>query len=239
MQIKSFKKEKSNRGQNLDIERNVIERAMKETMSNKAAAKFLGVSFKTYKKYAKMYKVEDGRTLFDVHKNQAAKGIPKFGKRRHDKASIIDIMEERVPKTFVSIKILKTQIIENGILQERCCRCGYEEKRILDYKVPLIMNFKDGDKKNWKLDNVEFLCYNCYFICIGEVFTNKQLSVMEDYTDVRPVKIDLDLPVKHEQAIKDSVNLENDYIYIQEKRPDDFGDDLLVNKRREGEKHDR
>jgi hypothetical protein len=232
MQIKSFKKEKSNRGHTLDIERQTIERAMRETMSNKGAAKFLGVSFKTYKKYAKMYKTEDGVTLFDVHKNQSAKGIPKFGKRRHDKASIIDIMEERVPKTFVSIKILKTQMIEHGIVQEKCCRCGYAEKRVLDYKAPLILNFKDGNKKNWKLENVELLCYNCYFMCVGEVFTNKQLSVMEDYTDVRPVKIDLDLPVKHEQAIKDSVNLENDYIYVEEKRPDDFGDDLIANTRR-------
>jgi transposase len=225
MNIKSFKKQKSNRGQDLNIERQQIERAMRETMSNKAAARFLGVSYKTYKKYARMYRNEEGIDLFEVHKNQAAKGIPKFGKRRHDKASIIDIMEERVPKTFVSVKILKHQIVQHGILKEECCRCGFNEQRVLDYKVPIIMNFKDGNKKNWKLDNVEFLCYNCYFLCVGEVFTNKQLSVMEDYTDVRPVTIDLDLPVKHEQAIKDSINLENKITY--EERPDDFGNDLI------------
>jgi len=228
MQIKSFRKQKSNRGQDLNIERQTIERAMRETLSNKAAAKFLGVSFKTYKKYANMYRNEEGKTLFEVHKNQAAKGIPKFGKRRHDKASIIDIMEERVPKTFVSIKILKTQMIEHCILPEQCSRCGFKEKRLIDYKVPLILNFKDGNKKNWRLENVEFLCYNCYFLCVGEVFTQKQLSVMEDYTDVRPVKIDLDLPVKHEEDIKKSIDLENNYIYDQSDKKDDFGDDLIV-----------
>ena len=232
MEIKSFKKQKSNRGQDLNIERQAIERAMRDTMSNKAAAKALGVSFKTYKKYAMMYRNEEGKTLYELHKNQAAKGIPKFGKRRHDQASIIDIMEGVVPKTFVSIKILKHQIIQHGILEESCCRCGFREQRILDYKVPIIMNFKDGDKKNWKLDNVEFLCYNCYFLCVGEVFTNKQLSVMEDYTDLRSVTIDLDLPVKHEQAIKESVNLENKYIYTEEQRPDDFGSDLIVTHRK-------
>lgn len=94
------------------------------------------------------------------------------------------------------------------------------------------MNFKDGDKKNWKLDNVEFLCYNCYFLCVGEVFTNKQISIMEDYTDLRSVNIDLDLPVKHEEAIKESVNLENKYIYTEEQRPDDFGNDLIVRYRK-------
>lgn len=228
MQIKSFKKEKSNRGQDLNIERQAIERAMRDTMSNKAAAKALGVSFKTYKKYAQMYRNQEGKTLYELHKNQSAKGIPKFGKRRHDKASIIDIMEGRVPKTFVSVKILKHQIIQHGILKEECCRCGFKEQRVLDYKTPLIMNFRDGDKKNWGIDNVEFLCYNCFFLCVGEVFTNKQLSVIEDYTDLRPVNIDLDLPVKHEEAIKESINLENKNIYTEEQRPDDYGDDLIA-----------
>lgn len=228
MNIKSFKKPKSNRGQDLNIEKHIIERAMRETMSNLAAAKFLGLSYKTYKKYAKMYRNEDGITLFEAHKNQYAKGIPKFGKRRHDKASILDIMEGKVPKTFVSIKILKRQMIDQGIMAEQCCRCGFKEQRVLDLKVPLILHFKDGDKKNWKLENVEFLCYNCYFLCVGEVFTNKQLSVMEDFTDVRPVKIDLDLPVKHEESIKDSIDLENKNIYIQERLPEDFGDDLIA-----------
>lgn len=231
MEIKSFRKQKSNRGQDLNIERQQIERAMRETLSNKAAAKFLGVSFKTYKKYANMYRNEEGKTLYEVHKNQSAKGIPKFGKRRHDKASIMDIMEERVPKTFVSIKILKTQMLEHGIIAEQCSRCGFNEKRILDYKAPLILNFRDGNKKNWKLENVELLCYNCYFLCVGEVFTQKQLSVMEDYTDKRSVTIDLDLPVKHEQAIKESIDLENKNIYSSE-RPEDFGDDLISTYRK-------
>jgi 5-methylcytosine-specific restriction endonuclease McrA len=219
--------------QGLQITEDQIWEAMKNTRSNHEAARWMQITYITYKKYASKYIDRDtGKTLFELHMNQSAKGIPKFGKRRHDKASIIDIMEEKVPKTFVSVKVLKTQIIQQAILEEKCCRCGYQEKRVIDYKVPLILNFKDGDKRNWKLENVEFLCYNCYFMCVGEVFTNKQLSVMEDYTDVRPVKIDLDLPVKHEQAIKDSVNLENDYIYIEEKKPDDFGSDLIANSRR-------
>ena len=228
MIIRSFKKEKSNRGQDLNIERHLIEKAMKETMSNRAAASYLGVSYKTYRKYARLYKTEEGIDLFEAHKNQYAKGISKFGKRRHDKASIIDIMEERAPKTFVSVKILKRQIIEQGILKEECCRCSFKEQRIIDYKVPLLMSFKDGNKKNWKLENVEFLCYNCYFLCIGDVFTKKQLSVLEDYKDVRPVKIDLDLPEKHEEAIKESVDLENKHIYNKEILPEDYGDDLIA-----------
>ena len=44
-----------------------ILRAMKYTKSNMAAARFLGCSYPHYKQYAKLYKNEDGKTLFEVH----------------------------------------------------------------------------------------------------------------------------------------------------------------------------
>ncbi len=53
--------------------------AMKHTKSNKAAARYLNVSYIHYKTWAKRYhEVEGGRSLFEAHKNQAGKGIPKF-----------------------------------------------------------------------------------------------------------------------------------------------------------------
>ena len=52
--------------------------AMRMTKSNKAAAKYLGVSYIHYKMWAKRYhEVEEGRSLFEAHKNQSGKGIPK------------------------------------------------------------------------------------------------------------------------------------------------------------------
>ena len=52
---------------------------------------------------------------------------------------------------------------------------------MVDYKVPLILNFKDGNAKNWKLENLEMLCYNCYFLNIGNVWSDNQLQQMEDH----------------------------------------------------------
>ena len=51
---------------------------MAKTKSNRAAARYLNVSYQHYRKYAKLYKNEDGITLLEAHKNQAGKGIPKF-----------------------------------------------------------------------------------------------------------------------------------------------------------------
>ena len=59
-----------------------ILRAMRFTKSNRAAAKYLGCSYQHYKPFAKLFKVDEADpnspTLFDVHKNQSGKGIPKF-----------------------------------------------------------------------------------------------------------------------------------------------------------------
>ena len=43
--------------------------AMENSKSNMEAARFLRVSYPTYKKYAKMYKDDDtGQSLFEMHK---------------------------------------------------------------------------------------------------------------------------------------------------------------------------
>ena len=42
--------------------------------------------------------------------------------------------------------------------------------------MPLIMNFKDGNKKHYRSENIEMLCYNCYFLYHGEVFDEKDLD---------------------------------------------------------------
>ena len=55
-----------------------IIRAQKVTRSNMAAARYLHVSYNHYKKYAKMYKNDEGNTLLQSHMNQAGSGIPKF-----------------------------------------------------------------------------------------------------------------------------------------------------------------
>ena len=51
------------------IPKGKIEEAINATLSIRAAAKFLGVSYNTFKKYAKLY------NLFEQYKNQTGVGI--------------------------------------------------------------------------------------------------------------------------------------------------------------------
>ena len=33
---------------------------------------------------------------------------------------------------------------------EECSVCKFHERRVSDYKMPLLLNFKDGNKKNYR-----------------------------------------------------------------------------------------
>ena len=93
----------------------------------------------------------------------------------------MDILEGRVDISNYKPQEIKDRLIHEGLLAEECHSCGFNERRVVDYKVPLILNFKDGNKKDWKLENLELLCYNCYFLNVGNVWSENQLQQMEDY----------------------------------------------------------
>jgi transposase len=141
--------------------------AQGKTLSNMAAARYLHVSYQHYKKYAKMY------GLFEGHKNQAGKGIPKFLNGPKKMPHMMEIIEGRIAASSFEPAKLKYALIEQGYLLDECAVCKFKERRVLDYKSPLLLHFKDNNSNNYSLDNIELLCYNHYFLQVGDIF-NKQ-----------------------------------------------------------------
>ena len=41
---------------------------------------------------------------------------------------------------------LKDKLIRSGTKKTECEQCGYSERRITDGKIPLLLNFEDGNK---------------------------------------------------------------------------------------------
>lgn len=164
-----------------DLSEAVIRNAMKHTQSNFQAARYLNVTIETYRKYARLYiDQESGKTLYDLHKNNSGKGIKRV--RWNHEISVEKINQIMSSESYRAInqQKLKGRLIYEGILRMECYRCGHHEKRVIDYKQPLVLSFKDGNKNNWKIDNLEMLCYNCYFLYIGNLFTEKQIQRLED-----------------------------------------------------------
>lgn len=151
-------------GRRFVLTKKMVEDAIENTKSNAEASRWLGVSFNTYKKYAKMY------NLFEQHKNQSGRGVKKA--HVHSKYDLDDILNNKYQN--YSKKMLKKRLIDNGYLLEECGVCGWNEKRLLDDKICLTLDFIDGDESNFSIDNLRLLCANCYFTNVGN-FKNSQI----------------------------------------------------------------
>ena len=180
--------------------------AMNKTKSVRAAARYLNCSYHHLKRYIKLYKDEEsGKTLFEIHKNQSGKGVPKFLKSSGKEPALIDIIEGKINPASFSPDKLKYRLTSEGYLEECCGNCGFNERRVTDHKVPLILYFKDKNKLNYNLDNIEFLCYNCYFLFIGEIFTERDIKKLEDNKSVSKTTnaVDMQLDDYHLQRLRE------------------------------------
>jgi len=180
-----------------------IIRAQNVTRSNMAAARYLHASYNHYKKYAKMFKTDDGTSLLEHHMNQSGEGIPKFAIAGIDNVPLMDVLEGRVPIEHFDPRKIKARLLSEAKLVEVCDRCNFAERRVTDQKIPVILNFKDGNKKNWHLDNLEFLCYNCSFLYAASPIEEKQAEAMEDYVKTRSDEPDWELDEHHIEHLKE------------------------------------
>jgi hypothetical protein len=180
-------------------------RAMRHTKSNRAASRYLNCSYQHYKKWAKLYEAtEEGyESLFHQHLNPSGKGIPKFLPNKGKEPALLDIIEGRADISSFSPEKIKYRLVTEGYLKEECNSCGFHERRVLDYKIPLLLHFKDRNKKNYRKENIEFLCYNCYYLSVGDIFNNKQIEGLEDHRSVNKSEVDWELDPYTEQRLKE------------------------------------
>jgi len=176
---------------------------MQNTKSNHGAARFLRCSLNHYKKYATVYVDEaTGLTLNDLHKNPSGKGIPKFLSNKGRKAPLKELIAGTLSiESFEPAKI-KQRLVFEGYLKEECSRCGFHEERIDDQKIPLILQFKDRNKKNYELENIELMCYNCSYLYAISPISDKQVEKMEDYIEKMAPDIEWDIDEATQQHLQ-------------------------------------
>jgi hypothetical protein len=136
-----------------------IKDIQKKARSAREAARLLGVAYNTYKKYARQY------GLFEKLKNPSGVGIRKGSISRSMYAPLDDILAGKYPK--YPIWKLKKRLLLSGYMEEKCSCCGFDERRLTDNRVPLLLDFIDGNRTNHIYENLQMLCFNCYFLQVG------------------------------------------------------------------------
>lgn len=118
-------------------------------------ARYFGVSLITYKKYAKMYNLWDPKP--------SIKGIAGVFDPEKGLHPLSEVLQGKFPN--YPVYRVKEKLLRSGVKEAKCELCGYKERRVTDGKVPLILNFVDGNPKNHLLENLKLYCYNCTFTC--------------------------------------------------------------------------
>lgn len=151
--------------------------AMQNSTSNLDAARWLKLSYETWKKYASLYIHPDtGLTCYETHKQTAKLRrayVPKPKNRRYIRktwiyngfvaATYADIFAGKHPK--YSLTKLMDRLIHDGHKAEKCDKCGYCTQRAIDLTVPLRCLYIDAEQGFLGgMDNIQFLCYNCLYI---------------------------------------------------------------------------
>jgi hypothetical protein len=188
-------------------------RAMRFTKSVKAAARYLGCSYQHIKPYFKMFRVDDADinslTLFEIHKNQQGKGIPKFLPNKRREPNVKNLVENGTGWESFTVEKIKSKLLSENYLRCECYKCGFNETRVTDYKPPLLLNFIDGNKMNYLLPNLEMLCYNCYFLFVADPMSIGQTKEIEGTQQVKAKTFEWDLEQHHVPTITDEEHLDN------------------------------
>ena len=183
------------------ILRHKIEEAIANTVSNSAAARYLGVSSNRYKKYASIY------GLYEGHNNRAGFGTSKGFAKSKKSVPLKKIFNNEYPK--YSLNRLKGRLFRRGLLEEKCYTCGFNEKRYGDDKSPLLLTFKEAFR-DFTQSNLTILCYNCMFLISGSPQVAHSVHIKSSL-------------IKHQEEEEDTTSYPKNYNRV-EGNIDDFED---------------
>ena len=146
-----------------------IELAQSMSRSASEAARVLGITIDTYKLWATRY------GIYENLLNQGGKGIPRVMTRvKSTKIPLKDVLDGKHPS--YNRGVLQKRLVNELILDEACDVCGFREKRITDLKVPLKLNHINGDRSDHRLENLQLLCYNCWFLTVGNIYGGRMVG---------------------------------------------------------------
>lgn len=120
----------------------------KSSNSMSRAAKLLGMSYFNFKKKA--------LELNCFNPNQSGKGT----KKKKIITKLEDILSGKYPN-YQTYK-LKTRLINEGYLEDKCSICGWDKKPEGAKYTPCELDHINGNPTDHRLENLRIICPNCH-----------------------------------------------------------------------------
>lgn len=187
---------KSKNGRKIPTKEDILE-AQSVCKSALQTARRLGISYPSYKKYATQYGVFK-TPMWPIPKQPRIKKEHRGGINPYTGTyPINEILAGKHPE-FPTHR-LKDKLIRSGIKKAECENCGYKERRLTDGKLPLLLNYEDGNNENHKIENLKILCYNCTFTC-GKGYISRAPKTFK--TNINSFDPDILQESKFEQKVR-------------------------------------
>jgi hypothetical protein len=142
-----------------------IEEAQKHSVFAAGQARWLGVSRTTFELWAKKYGI--------YKSSPSRKGMKWIRDPERGKYPLSKILNgELNDNQKVTASMVRYKLANSNVFPLRCNICGYDKKRIVDRKIGILLDHKDGNRRNFQKDNLQWLCLNCMFEC-GRGYINR------------------------------------------------------------------
>lgn len=138
--------------------RSEIEEAIKVSPFCSDQAKYLGVAVSTLRKYALplgLWKPQPH------HKGCKKPWGPEKGKYPLSKI----LRGEMNDCVHVTNELVQSKLFKSKTFPEECAVCGYNKRHLVNGRVPLLLDHMDGNVRNFKQENLRWLCWNCTVEC--------------------------------------------------------------------------
>ena len=217
------------RGRNL-VDKNDIKRGILYCNTKVQLGEYLGINRGELRKYLNKFTGDDGRTLMQIFDEKIAKDGRGRAKSL-DRDFLVDLLERGFLGNKMPAPLIKGKLLEEGYFPNKCNCCGFKGSRELDSKSPLLLHFKDDKRINWKRDNLEILCYNCYFLKVGDLMFKDQLEALE-FWGIHKNKEKLnELSSALSLEMATEYKRELDEAQIEFEKSEDYADDIIAYKK--------
>lgn len=143
------------------LDKNEFIRVCNESQTMAIACAKLNLHFNTFKRYA---------IKFGCYKpNQGGKGTSKPSSKL---IPLTEILAGLHPE-YQTYK-LKLRMINEGVLEDKCEKCGWNQKPAGAKYTPCELHHKDSDSHNHVRSNLELTCPNCHSLTENYRAKNKK-----------------------------------------------------------------